>query len=185
MFNRGITTGYSDGTYRPGGSINRDAMAAFLFRYAGADIEGYEAPAEPIFDDVPTSHPFYREISWMAETGISTGYSDGTYRPNGPVSRDAMAAFLYRFAGGPTPADPRPASFADVPASHPFHAQITWLASAGITNGYSDGTYRPGQAIARDAMAAFLARMDAQWPRAPFQDAAPTPTLGGSADTPI
>lgn len=183
MFNRGITTGYSDGTYRPGGSINRDAMAAFLFRYAGADIEGYEAPAEPIFDDVPTSHPFYREISWMAETGISTGYADGTYRPNAPVSRDAMAAFLYRFAGGPAPANPRPASFSDVPASHPFFTQITWLASAGITTGYPGGTYRPTQAISRDAMAAFLARMDAQWPRVPFQDAAPAPVCGVTACT--
>ncbi|OWY60591.1 hypothetical protein B7486_68360, partial [cyanobacterium TDX16] len=48
------------------------------------------------FSDVPESHPFYADIEWMAETGISEGYPDGTYRPGDPVTRQAMSAFVHR-----------------------------------------------------------------------------------------
>jgi hypothetical protein len=95
---RGISTGYDrgDGTkeFRPGSPIARDAMAAFLFR-SHLDL-GYEPPADSRFADVSTTNQFYKEISWLAERGITTGYSDGTFRPSAFVNRDAMAAFLYR-----------------------------------------------------------------------------------------
>jgi hypothetical protein len=50
----------------------------------------------PSFSDVPESHPFYDEIQWMALSGVSEGYPDGTYRPTGNVSRQEMAAFMQR-----------------------------------------------------------------------------------------
>ena len=56
------------------------------------------APAGSPFGDVATDNQFYREISWLAESGISTGWDDGTFRPVQPVARDAMAAFMLRFA---------------------------------------------------------------------------------------
>ena len=49
-----------------------------------------------VFSDVPSDHPFRSEIDWLVDTGISTGYADGTFRPEAPVSRQAMAAFLQR-----------------------------------------------------------------------------------------
>ena len=67
---QGITTGWPDGTYRPEGSVNRDAMAAFFYRYAGSPE--YTAPAQARFTDVPTDKQFYREISWLAEQGVTT-----------------------------------------------------------------------------------------------------------------
>ena len=51
------------------------------------------------FTDVPADNQFYREITWLASKGISTGWPDGTYRPVTPIARDAMAAFVYRFRG--------------------------------------------------------------------------------------
>lgn len=51
------------------------------------------------FSDVPTSHPFHNDISAIAGAGITTGFSDGTYRPSEPVTRQAMAAFLRRSGG--------------------------------------------------------------------------------------
>src|SRR4029079_11742061 len=48
------------------------------------------------FSDVPTSHPFYKEISAVAGAGIAQGYGDGTYKPTDDVTRQAMAAFLER-----------------------------------------------------------------------------------------
>ena len=99
MSARGITTGYGDGTFRPSASVNRDAMAAFLYRFADREgkVEDTPAPATSPFADVATSNQFYKEIAWLAEQGITKGWDDGTYRPGEPIHRDAMAAFLYRY----------------------------------------------------------------------------------------
>ena len=50
----------------------------------------------PLFSDVPNGTAFGTEIRWLADEGISTGWTDGTYRPLEPVARDAMAAFMHR-----------------------------------------------------------------------------------------
>lgn len=52
--------------------------------------------------------------------------------------------------------------FSDVDDEHPFHDEIGAIADAGITTGYDDGTFRPGEAVTRQAMAAFLTRASAQ-----------------------
>jgi serine protease, subtilase family len=71
-------------------------MAAFFFRYA--KVTNYEAPQTPQFKDVDRNNPFYREISWFKDQHITTGWGDGTFRPNEPIQRAAMAAFIHRFA---------------------------------------------------------------------------------------
>ncbi|WP_026533872.1 S-layer homology domain-containing protein, partial [Arthrobacter sp. H14] len=153
----GITTGWPDGTYRPLVPINRDAMAAFLYRLAGEPE--YEAPATSPFEDYPRGSKFYTEVTWLADTGITTGWPDGTYRPLEPINRDAMAAFLYRLAGEPEYAAPATSPFEDYPRGSKFYTEVTWLAETGITTGWPDGTYRPLEPINRDAMAAFLHRL--------------------------
>jgi hypothetical protein len=152
----GITTGFPDGTFRPGAAVTRDAMAAFLFRHRGAT---WAAPPTPAFTDVALSHPFHREIAWLSSSGISAGYADGAFRPALPVRRDAMAAFLFRYAGDAGHVPPATSPFRDVPVTSPFYREITWLAQAGISTGYRDGTFRPGNAVTRDAAAAFLHRL--------------------------
>lgn len=51
------------------------------------------------FSDVASDHPFHDEIGWMADSGISTGFPDSTFRPTNGVTRQAMAAFMQRVAG--------------------------------------------------------------------------------------
>src|SRR5665811_2575311 len=85
------------------GAVRREAMAAFLYRFAGSPA--FTPPATSPFVDVATSASFYKEIAWLSAQGISTGtdMGDGTFqfRPAESVSREAMAAFLYRFKGSP------------------------------------------------------------------------------------
>jgi hypothetical protein len=57
---------------------------------------GSAAWATHDFPDVPASNPFHDEISWMADTGITTGFPDGGFHPSEPVSRQAMSAFMQR-----------------------------------------------------------------------------------------
>ena len=100
MYEAGVTTGFPDGTYRPLAPISREAMAAFLFRaqQRGGKVMPACDPTKPrVFTDVTADHPFCGAIEWLAANGVSTGWADHTYRPSEPVSREAMAAFRYRF----------------------------------------------------------------------------------------
>ncbi|WP_159449164.1 SpoIID/LytB domain-containing protein [Demequina sp. NBRC 110055] len=110
------------------------------------------------FSDVPASHQFAKEISWLAGEGITTGYADGTFRPKDEVSREAFAAFLYRLSGRPSVSLPSTSPFKDVAKGSQFYKDIVWLSKQGITTGWADGTFRPKDTIDRDAMAAFLYR---------------------------
>ncbi|MFJ4261365.1 chromosome condensation regulator RCC1 [Paenarthrobacter nicotinovorans] len=184
----GISTGWDAGAgvrqYRPLESIARDAMAAFLYRHAGSPA--FTAPATSPFTDVPVGAAFYKEITWLASKGISTGWDIGDgkreYRPLSPIARDAMAAFLYRYADRPAFTAPSVSPFNDVPAGGGFYTEITWLAASGISTGWDVGNgvreYRPLNGIARDAMAAFLYRYAGQKePADPTNPAAGTVTV--------
>jgi CSLREA domain-containing protein len=157
LVDEGITTGYPDGTYRPGAVVTRAAMAAFLYRFDGSPA--FTPPAVATFPDVPPSHPFFLEVEWAAATGITTGFDDGTFRPNESVTRQSMSAFLHRVAGEPAFTPPTSPSFSDVPLVHPFFLEVEWMAANDTTTGFEDGSFRPGGPVTRQAMAAFLHRI--------------------------
>ncbi len=155
----GIANGFDDGTFRPLATVTRQAAAAFLWRLL-AEAGGHPSAGQGGFTDVGPDHPFAAEIGWMASSGVSEGYEDGTFQPMAPVSRQAMAAFLARLfvvmGGDPEPTGP--GAFSDVPPSHGFASEIGWLAASEITTGFDDGTFRPGLPVSRQATAAFLNR---------------------------
>ncbi|GAB2536597.1 ExeM/NucH family extracellular endonuclease [Brachybacterium huguangmaarense] len=157
---QGITTGYPDGTFRPMESVNRDAMAAYLYRMAGSPA--VSTPRNQPFTDVKPGMEHYDAIIWAYQEGIVKGYADGTFRPTQAINRDAMAAFLYRYAGSPSVPRPTAAPFADVPADSQFATEIAWLKAQGVTTGWYDGTYRPLATMNRESMAAFLHRSQVQ-----------------------
>ena len=162
MTEKGITTGWPDGTFRPLDTVRRDAMAAFLYRLA--ESPQHKPQNTSPFNDVSPSQQFYKEMTWLAGTKITTGWPDGTFRPLDTVRRDAMAAFLYRSAGSPAYTPPKTSVFTDVSTGNQFYKEISWLADQGISTGWSQPngtrTFAPGQAVARDAMAAFMHRFD-------------------------
>lgn len=98
----GISVGYTDGTFGPLDSVSRGQMASFLVR-ALDDL----APATKDWfpDDAGSSHE--AAINIIAENGMTTGYTDGTFRPDNPISRAEMATLLVR-ALGLTPIQPPP-----------------------------------------------------------------------------
>lgn len=157
----GITHGFADGTFRPRESVTREAMAAFLYRFAnpGTPDPVCEGPTRT-FTDVTAGNPFCGAIEWLAAEGIANGWPDGTFRPSEPVSREATAAFLYReLLGDAAPIVPATCgTFGDVTSGSPFCTEIEWMAASGISTGWSDGTFRPGLSVERQAMAAFLFR---------------------------
>lgn len=117
------------------------------------------------FPDVSPSHQFFTEIQWMASTGLSTGIktSDGRviYQPKGAVTREAMAAFLYRLEGASYTA-PKKSPFADVQPGDKFYREITWMYAKGYSTGIKQNgvlVYAPKNSVSREAMAAFIYRI--------------------------
>jgi hypothetical protein len=165
---QGISTGWVEPngtkTYRPLWPVNRDAMAAFMYRLSGKP-DFWPPPVSP-FADLAPSELYFKEIIWLTARNVSTGWVDGngtrTFRPSQPVNRDAMAAFMYRLAGRPAFDPPAVSPFADVTTDNVYYHEITWLAAQDISTGWkeTDGTrtFRPYQAVNRDAMAAFMYR---------------------------
>ncbi|MEG9227710.1 S-layer homology domain-containing protein [Aeromicrobium sp. Sec7.5] len=164
----GITTGYINPdwsrSFAPSAPVLREQMAAFLYRYAGSPP--VDLPPSSPFTDVSPSATFYKEIVWLAQQEITTGYAGpngtATFRPSAPVLREQMAAFLFRASG--TDFSPEAQSFSDVPPTATFYFEIEWLAAAGISTGYleanGDTTFRPSQAVLREQMAAFIYRLE-------------------------
>ena len=150
----GITDGFADGTFRPTEVVTRQAAAAFLYRLAGEPTGPFDDPG---FADVGADHPFRDAIAWAAAEGITEGYADDTFRPTGPVTRQAVVTFLFRFAGEPVGPHGDP-GFTDVDEDHLFYEAIAWAADDGVVDGYADGTFRPAHDVTRQAIAAFLHR---------------------------
>lgn len=162
MYAAGLTTGVKDGNrvnYKPRSTLSREAMAAFLYREAGSPE--FTMPRHG-FIDVPKDHQFYTPIMWMKATKLTTGVKTPqglAYKPQSPLSREAMAAFLYRSAGSPKVSG---VAFPDVPRKHKFYRAITWMEQSKLTTGVKqpDGTvkYLPLHKLSREAMAAFMHR---------------------------
>jgi len=135
---------------------NRNFFVIFK-SYFGNPRAEYVPPSP--FSDVASDAQFFTEINWLVNQGIANGWPDGTFRPGNYITRDSMAAFLFRTAGQPAFTPPAAASFLDVaPGTNRFFAEVEWLANTGITGGFDDGTFRPGNNVHRAAMAAFLFR---------------------------
>ena len=131
--------------YRGMSSVIRQDMAAFLYRWAGSPEYTPSNADMHRFRDVDGATPHAKEIWWLASTGISEGWleSDGsrTFRGMSPVTRQDMAAFLYRLAGTPnrdldTDGAFIYSYFRDVNWSTPHAEDIWWLAMKKISTGW-------------------------------------------------
>ncbi len=91
---KGITTGFADGTFRPNDSVTRAQFVTFLWRYEGkpettGSIAGFT-------DASSIAEPYQQAVAWAVEKGITTGYNDGSFRPNATCTRWAVVLFMYR-----------------------------------------------------------------------------------------
>ncbi|HVV29501.1 MAG TPA: S-layer homology domain-containing protein, partial [Mycobacteriales bacterium] len=135
-------------------------MASFLYKLTNPG-KAPIACGTASFPDVPQGSTFCGVIGWLDGEAVTGGYADGGFHPTAAVSRQAMAAFLYKLVNPTTPAPACPsAPFADVPTTSQFCGAITWLVGRGVTGGYTDGGFHPAAAVSRQAMAAFLHRLD-------------------------
>ena len=92
--NNGIAKGYSDGAFRSGGNCTRGAAMMFLWRVAGKP--NFKVPTVSPFKDISVSHPYYEAVCWGSNTGVTKGFSDGTFGTSQFCTRGQIVTFLYR-----------------------------------------------------------------------------------------
>ncbi|QIK61870.1 hypothetical protein G7068_00560 [Leucobacter viscericola] len=155
--------------YRPTWNLERQAMAAFIFRMEAP--KNYRAPKVSPFRDMKPSDKFYKEVAWMHEMGYATGWAEPTgkptFRPHLSLSREAMAAFIYRLEASKNSAvksyrAPSVSPMTDMKPGMKFYKEISWMWDEGLTTGNRVGgakEYWPKDDLSRQAMAAFIYRL--------------------------
>ena len=110
---KGLFQGVSASFFAPNDSMTRGMVTTVLYRMAGQPaVSAYASP----FTDVAPDQWYAPAVTWAAATGVVTGYPDGTFQPNAPVTRQELVALMHRYAlskGAGQAAGDLPATFAD------------------------------------------------------------------------
>ena len=90
----GIMGGYSDGSFRPAASTTRAQIATMLWRLSGKPVVNYLLR----YEDVAAEQYYTEAVRWATAEGIMGGYGNGRFGTNDPVTRQQLAAILWRYA---------------------------------------------------------------------------------------
>lgn len=146
--------GYTDGTFGPERNMTRAEVTTMFARLLTEQIEADKAYSNT-FSDVPKGYWAANYIGYMQQFGVITGYSDGSFRPDAPVTRAEFAAIASRFEKLTEGSK----SFTDVPDTYWAARYINFAATRGWVTGYSDGTFKPENPITRAEVAAVTCRL--------------------------
>ena len=146
--------GYADGTFGPECNMTRAEVTTMFARLLTEQIEADKTYSNT-FNDVAKDCWAANYIGYMQQFGIVTGYEDGSFRPDAPVTRAEFAAIASRFEK----LTQGSASFTDVPDTHWAVRYINFAATRGWVTGYEDGTFKPEYSITRAEVAAVTCRL--------------------------
>ena len=146
--------GYADGTFGPECNMTRAEVTTMFARLLTEQIEADKTYSNT-FNDVAKDCWAANYIGYMQQFGIVTGYEDGSFRPDAPVTRAEFAAIASRFEKLTQGSK----SFTDVPDTHWAVRYINFAATRGWVTGYEDGTFKPEHSITRAEVAAVTCRL--------------------------
>ena len=144
----GLTGGCGNGRFCPDQHISRAQAVSLLVRATARPLKGGQR-----FSDVPADHTHAGAIAAAVDAGFITGFADGTFHPEAPLTREQLATVLGRAAGlSRTPGQ----FFSDVPWASPHLAWVNAIGVARITTGCGGGRYCPTGTATRGQMATFV-----------------------------
>lgn len=147
--------GYPDGGVHPHATITRAETATIFFRLLTEKMRKDNLTKYHSFRDVPQGAWYNAAVATMAKLKIITGYPDGTFQPDAPVTRAEFAAIAARFDEKSARTT---ASFRDI-YGHWAERYISRSAELGWIRGYTDNTFRPDQSITRAEAMALINRV--------------------------
>ena len=139
--------GYPDRTFRPDFSITRAEAVALFDRLFALKNDAQQAP----YSDVDSSAWYSGAVNRMNALGFLTGYPDGTFKPQGEITRAEFTSLCYRFALQKNMKlnNQRATYFPDVPNDNWAALPIRQCSEAGFIFGYPDGSFGPDKRITR------------------------------------
>ena len=140
---QGLMNGYSDGRFAPEDTLSRSQLAQILFNKEGRPVVNYLLQ----YGDVSTDTWYTEAVRWAASQGIVSGYGDGTFGPDDPITREQLAVMLWRYSGSPA-AGSKELDFNDTDEIGGYALEaLRWAVENGILNGDGSGGLGPqGQA---------------------------------------
>lgn len=155
--------GYPDGTVHPNGQITRAEVATIFFRLLKDEVRDGAFTTSNTYSDVAYGKWYNNPISTMSALGIITGYPDGTFKPNKPITRAEFAAIAARFDETQSG---KSATFSDV-IGHWAAKEIGIAYANEWIKGYPDGTFKPDQNITRAEAMTMINRVLERKPESP------------------
>lgn len=146
--------GYEDKTFRPNREMTRAEVATMFVRLL--DDKSASSSQAKTFKDVKAKDWYADLVAYASYRGIISGYPDGTFKPNAPISRAEFASIAARFADL---TKTEPLSFSDVAKGNWAYDSIAKASSQGWLSGYPDGTFRPNNKINRAEVTSITNRM--------------------------
>lgn len=147
--------GYEDGTVRPNGSISRAEVATVLFRLLKDDVRMQNLTKDNAYSDVSGTAWYAAAVSTLSKMGVISGYPDGTFRPNAPITRAEFAAMIARFDETAKSAD---TPFTDI-SGHWAENAIGKAYGNGWVEGSSKTVFCPESNLTRAETATLLNRV--------------------------
>lgn len=144
--------GYGGGLFGPADHMTRAQVAQMFYHL----LENQNVPVTACFTDVPESAWYAPAINTLASLGILNGTTDTLFAPDRPITRAEFVVIAMRFAQADAGAED---TFSDVQQQDWFYEQVLNAVAFGWINGYSDGTFRPGQTITRAQVAVITNRI--------------------------
>ena len=139
----GLMGGYGNGLFGVNDNLSRAQLAQILYNKEGKPLVNDGNG----FSDVDTGAWYANAVTWAAANGIVSGYGNGMFGPNNPITREQLAVMLWRYSGSPA-ATNKELHFNDAEEISGYALEaLRWAVENGILNGYGDGRLGPqGQA---------------------------------------
>ena len=150
----GLMSGTSDTTFEPDGTMTRAMLVTTLYRAAGSPPLENEDLGYP-FADVPGDAWYADGVYWARLNGAVNGFTEEEFGPDSPVSREQIAAILWRYAG--SPAAQAGTDFADEDTISAYAMQaVDWARANGVVNGSEGNQFLPQDHATRAEVATIL-----------------------------
>ncbi len=149
----GLMSGTTATTFEPEAEMNRAMLVTVLYRAAGSP----EVAAQSSFSDVAAGDWYTSAVQWAVQNGIVNGYGDGRFGTEEPVSREQVAAILWRAAGSPQAVSSGTFADEDEISSYASTA-VNWAQNNGLMTGDTGAVFNPQATLTRSQAAAILMR---------------------------
>ena len=156
---RGLFSGVGEDTFAPQAGLSRGMLVTVLYALEEPEVSEQQAQ----FVDVAAGDWYAAGAAWASEEGIVSGYGDGRFGPNDPVTREQLAVMLWQYAGSlglDTEGGAGLARFPDGQSVSSWAKEaLAWAVDAGLLSGRADGTLDPGGSATRAEAAVMLSQM--------------------------